>query len=81
MYLLNLIFILLLQNTYVPWRHILMSPAVWAIIMAHFCNSFGYYTLMTKLPAFMKEVLKFDITSVSDSSAVSKYVLSPRVIL
>lgn len=42
-----------------------LSPAVWAIIFAHCSNNFGNYTLMTKLPAFMKEVLKFDIKAVS----------------
>jgi len=41
------------------------SPAMWAIIVAHCCNNFGNYTLLTKLPAFMKEVLQFDIKSVS----------------
>lgn len=74
------------QNTYVPWRAIITSPAMWAIITAHFCNNFGNYTLITKLPAFMKEVLKFDIKAVSSSglhSAMqimdSEYLLSLRI--
>lgn len=37
------------------------SGAVWAILTAHVCNNWTNYTLLTSLPAFMKEVLKFDI--------------------
>lgn len=58
---------------HVPWRAIMTSAAMWAIIFAQFCDNFGNYALMTKLPAFMREVLKFDITSVSnDSSMLTK---------
>ncbi|XP_067947011.1 sialin-like isoform X2 [Watersipora subatra] len=51
------------KNDSVPWLEIMKSPAVWAIFVFHFCNNFGNYTLLTKLPAFMKEVLHFDIRS------------------
>ncbi|KAH9514812.1 hypothetical protein Btru_023704 [Bulinus truncatus] len=47
----------------IPWKAIFTSRAVWAILIAHTCGNYGIYMLLTKLPAFMKEVLKFDIKS------------------
>ncbi|KAK7093970.1 hypothetical protein V1264_007649 [Littorina saxatilis] len=48
-------------KTSTPWRAIFTSGPVWAIITAHMCNNYTNYTLLTSLPTFMKEVLKFDI--------------------
>ncbi|XP_013416429.1 sialin, partial [Lingula anatina] len=50
-----------LEKVSVPWLTFAKSPAVWAIIVAHTCNNWGNYTLMTSLPTFMKEVLAFDV--------------------
>lgn len=44
-----------------PWKAILTSLPVWACAAAHFANNWGYYTLLTCLPTYMKDVLKFDI--------------------
>ena len=41
------------------------SPAVLAIVVAHFCNNWGFYTLLTCLPTFLKETLCLDIAEVS----------------
>lgn len=41
----------------IPWLHILTSPAVWAIIIAHFCNNWGFYTLLTCMPTYFKQAL------------------------
>ena len=49
-----------------PWKDIFSSPAVWAIIVAHTCSNWGTYTLLTNIPAYMKEVLKFSIKAVSN---------------
>lgn len=38
----------------------------WAILMAHMGQNYGYETLMTELPTFMKQILHFDIKSVSE---------------
>lgn len=40
-----------------PWKDICTSSAVWAIIVAHFCESWGFFTLLTELPSFMKGFL------------------------
>ncbi|XP_052764717.1 sialin-like [Mya arenaria] len=44
-----------------PWGPILRCPAVWAINVAHFANNWGFYTMLTSLPGYMKNVLKFDL--------------------
>lgn len=37
-----------------PWKDIFTSPAVWAICAAHFSENWGFYTLLTQLPTFLK---------------------------
>lgn len=44
-----------------PWKSIVTSPAVWAICAAHTSNNWGFYTMLTCLPSYLKNVLKFDI--------------------
>ncbi|XP_025080882.1 uncharacterized transporter slc-17.2-like isoform X2 [Pomacea canaliculata] len=51
------------KNTAIPWKSIFTSRAVWAIIVAHSCGNYGAYMLLTQIPTYMKEVLKFDIKS------------------
>ena len=41
----------------VPWGLFLRSPAVWAIIVAHFCFNWGYYTLLAWLPSYFEMAL------------------------
>ena len=53
------------QTGKAPWKDIVKSRALHACIVAHMCNNWQLYTLLTSLPAFMKSVLKFDIKSVS----------------
>lgn len=57
---------LFFQRYPTPWGKIFTSTHVWATIVAHFCNNWGYYTLLTTLPTYMRQVLKFDISQVSD---------------
>lgn len=47
----------------VPWRHIITSPAVWAILTAQTANTWFTHTSIT-LPLYMRDVLKFDIKQV-----------------
>ncbi len=37
-----------------PWKKMLTSRPVWAIIIAHFAENWGFYTLLTGLPMFMR---------------------------
>lgn len=53
------------QWSQVPWLAFVKSGPVWAIIIGNFCTDWGLYTFLTNIPTFYKEVLNFDITSVS----------------
>nr|CAD7267894.1 unnamed protein product [Timema shepardi] len=54
----------------IPWRAILRSMPFWAILVAHMGQNYGYETLMTELPTFMKQVLRFDIKQNGTLSAL-----------
>ncbi len=41
----------------VPWGAFLSNSAVWAIIVAHFCFNWGYYTLLAWLPSYFEMAL------------------------
>ncbi|XP_014223284.1 sialin-like [Trichogramma pretiosum] len=45
----------------VPWRHILTSPPFWALLAVQVGHDWGLYTLLTDLPKYMKNVLKFNV--------------------
>lgn len=45
----------------IPWSDIFRSLPVWAIIVAHFSYNWTFYTLLTLLPTYMKNVLGFGI--------------------
>ena len=53
------------QQSAKPWKKILTSGAVWAILLANACGNYGAYMIMTQIPTYMKDVLHFDIKSVS----------------
>jgi ACS family sodium-dependent inorganic phosphate cotransporter-like MFS transporter 5 len=53
-----------------PWLMFLKSKPFWAIIVAHVCSNWGNYCLLTSMPGYMKEVLKFDIKSNGFMSAI-----------
>jgi len=48
----------------VPWRAMLSSTAVWAIIVAHFCNNWSLYVLLSWLPTFVNKGLGVDYATV-----------------
>lgn len=37
-----------------PWREIFTSKPVYAISASHFAENWGFYTLLTQLPTFLK---------------------------
>jgi hypothetical protein len=47
-----------------PWKCILTSSPVWAIVVMHTCQNWGFYTLLTCIPTYFNDVLQFDISSV-----------------
>ncbi len=48
-----------------PWGVFLRSSPVWAIIVAHFCSNWGYYTLLAWLPSFFELSLGLNVESSS----------------
>ena len=54
-----------MMKTAVPWVRMLTSAAAWALLVAQVCNNWGTHVLMTSLPKYMADVLKFDIKSAS----------------
>ena len=52
-------------STKVPWKEIFTSKPMLALSVAHMCNNWGFYTLLTCLPTFLKDILQFDIAHVS----------------
>lgn len=47
----------------VPWRHLLRSVPVWALIVAQIGHDWGFFTLINDLPKYMSNVLKYSIKS------------------
>lgn len=54
----------------VPWIPMLKSLPLWAIVVAHFSYNWTFYTLLTLLPTYMKEILRFNVQENGFLSAV-----------
>jgi len=48
----------------IPWRELLSQKPVWAIIIAHFCNNWGLYVLLSWLPSYFSGQLGIGLRSV-----------------
>ncbi|CAN0824888.1 Ascorbate transporter, chloroplastic [Linum grandiflorum] len=46
----------------IPWKLILSKPPVWALIVSHFCHNWGTFILLTWMPTYYNQVLKFNLT-------------------
>ncbi|GAB2274452.1 Sodium-dependent phosphate transport protein 1, chloroplastic [Dionaea muscipula] len=46
----------------IPWGLILSKPPVWALIVSHFCHNWGTFILLTWMPTYYHQVLKFNLT-------------------
>ncbi|XP_062286788.1 sialin isoform X2 [Scomber scombrus] len=49
------------SSGYIPWRSIVTSGPLWAIVVAHFSYNWTFYTLLTLLPTYMNNILGFSI--------------------
>ena len=45
----------------VPWGRFMTSAPVWAVIVAHFCFNWGYYTLLAWLPSYFELALGLNV--------------------
>ncbi|KAL1498171.1 hypothetical protein ABEB36_009013 [Hypothenemus hampei] len=46
-----------------PWKAILLNAPYWANVAAQFGHNYIYFTLVTFLPTYMREILRFDVSS------------------
>jgi ACS family sodium-dependent inorganic phosphate cotransporter len=53
----------------IPWGRILRTPAVWAIIVNHFCNNWSLYVLLAWLPSYFKATFNVSLASAGLLSA------------
>ena len=53
-----------------PWRKLLSSSAVWAIIVAHFCANWGTYVLLAWMPTYVNRGLGVDFGAIGVLSAI-----------
>lgn len=62
-----------------PWMAMMTSKAVWAIILAHFAENWGFYTLLTGLPMFMRDVLHYKMDTAGFLAALP-YLLMALIV-
>ena len=53
----------------VPWGRLLRTPAVWAIIVNHFCNNWSLYVLLAWLPSYFKSTFGVTLANAGMLSA------------
>ena len=59
-----------------PWGLFLRSAPVWAIIVAHFCFNWGYYTLLAWLPSYFEQALGLSVDNSSFLTLVPYIAMS-----
>ena len=52
------------EQTSPPWHHFLRSMPVWAIVVAHFCNNWSLFVLLSWMPTYINKGLGVDYASV-----------------
>lgn len=59
----------------IPWKAILTSKPVYAIIVANFARSWTFYLLLQNQLTYMKEALGMKITDVSLPLKLTRYFI------
>lgn len=60
----------------VPWKEIFTSFPVWACIISHFGENWGFYTLLTQLPKYLKDIYSYDLGQSGFLSALPYFVMA-----
>ncbi|XP_071443262.1 putative inorganic phosphate cotransporter [Hetaerina americana] len=63
------------KNQPTPWKHILTSVPLWGLVIGQVGHDWGFYTLVTDLPKYMKDILHFSITENAGLSSVPNMVM------
>lgn len=53
----------------VPWKSILTSGPVWAIIIAAFASDWGLYVLLICVPLFLMDILHYEVAAMGFAAA------------
>ncbi|GFQ87829.1 putative inorganic phosphate cotransporter, partial [Trichonephila clavata] len=59
-----------------PWKSILTSIPFWALLVTHFGESWGFYTLIIQMPMYLSNILHYDINQNGALSALPSLMLS-----
>jgi sugar phosphate permease len=54
----------------IPWGRILHEKAVWAIVIAHLCNNFGFYILLLWLPSYLNNTFAVPMARLGKLSVI-----------
>ncbi|CAL1268940.1 unnamed protein product [Larinioides sclopetarius] len=65
----------------IPWKRIFSSIPVWAVIVAHFGNNYGFLMFLTLMPTYFKTILHFDIKTNGLLSAIPYVALAVSMAL
>ncbi|GIY87850.1 hypothetical protein CDAR_537611 [Caerostris darwini] len=59
-----------------PWKLILTSIPLWALVIAHTGQSWGFYTFFIQMPMYLSNILHFDLNKNGVLSALPNLMLS-----
>ncbi|KAK3889501.1 hypothetical protein Pcinc_006473 [Petrolisthes cinctipes] len=59
----------------VPWKAVFTSLPIWSLMVVHFGQNWGFYTLLTELPTYLSNIQHYDITSSGFLSALPYLVM------
>ncbi|XP_050311165.1 sialin-like isoform X4 [Anthonomus grandis grandis] len=49
------------KDKVIPWKAILTSGPIWALVITQIGHDWGFFTMVTDLPKYMKDVLHFNV--------------------
>ncbi|MEO7962912.1 MAG: ACS family MFS transporter [Gemmatimonadaceae bacterium] len=53
----------------IPWKKLVRTPAIWAIVSNHFCHNWSLYVLLAWLPSYLKATFGLTLASAGLLSA------------
>lgn len=62
-------------NVKTPWKKIATSLPMWAILITHAGQNWGFWTLMTEIPSYLDKIQKFETEEVGQMSAYPYFAL------
>lgn len=62
-------------STRTPWKEIFTSVPVISLVIAHSAHNWGFWTMLTEIPSYMKSVLHFNIKENAILSALPYFAM------